>query len=345
MRDDLVVGNEFPDISLPEHTGKELSLEVIARRQPLVLAFVRGWWCPKEQIRLKKLVDAQDELQREYGRIAVVSVDEPYVNGAFRAGIGADFPFLSDEERRIADELDLLELTDELHRPFLPYTFVLDSNRIIATSGADSGTGGTRRSKNSGSLSARSLARSSRLTIRSVSGLRVAPPRRTPGSKARSSGSARTARGRSSGGEFTRVRCRRSATSSAARWWTAVPGSCGKSSARTAAWGSTSARKGRAAPIPTRWATTSPCRASRFRTCPGSDPGHVRYGHRGLTPVSLLAGEFLDRLRREAVECLDGELEVLQFRVLELRVRQAAEALDEEHDRGDARAGNLGRIV
>jgi hypothetical protein len=30
MRDDLVVGNEFPDISLPEHTGKELSLEVIA---------------------------------------------------------------------------------------------------------------------------------------------------------------------------------------------------------------------------------------------------------------------------------------------------------------------------
>jgi peroxiredoxin len=131
MRGDLVVGNEFPDISLPEHTGKELSLEVIARQQPLVLAFVHGSWCPKVQIRLRNLVDAQDELQREYGRIAVATVDEPYVNGAFRAGIGADFPFLSDEERRIADELDLLELTDELHRPLLPYTLVLDSNRVI----------------------------------------------------------------------------------------------------------------------------------------------------------------------------------------------------------------------
>jgi peroxiredoxin len=131
MRDDLAVGKEFPDLRLSEHTGRELSLSRIASRQPLVLAFVRGWWCPKEQIRLRNLVEAQDELRREYGRVAAVTVDEPYVNGAFRAGIGADFPFLSDVERRVAEELDLLELTDELHRPFLPYTFLLDSNRVI----------------------------------------------------------------------------------------------------------------------------------------------------------------------------------------------------------------------
>jgi peroxiredoxin len=131
MRDDLAVGNVFPDLRLPEHTGKELALSEIAKQQPLVLAFVRGWWCPKEQVRVRNLVDAQEEIQREYGRIAAVTVDEPYVNGAFRAGVGANFPFLSDEDRRVADELDLLELTDELHRPFLPYTFLLDSNRVV----------------------------------------------------------------------------------------------------------------------------------------------------------------------------------------------------------------------
>jgi peroxiredoxin len=131
MRADLVPGNPFPDITLPEHTGRELSLSEIASRQPLVLCFVRGWWCPKEQVRLANLVALQEELQREYGRIAVVTVDEPYVNGAFRAGLGADFPFLSDEERGLAEELDLLELTDELHLPFLPLTFVLDSNLVI----------------------------------------------------------------------------------------------------------------------------------------------------------------------------------------------------------------------
>jgi peroxiredoxin len=131
MRSDLVPGNPFPDLRLPETTGREISLTEIAKEQPLVLAFVRGWWCPKEQVRLRNLVSLQDEIQREYGRIAAVTVDEPYVNGAFRAGLGANFPFLSDEGRQVAEDLDLLELTDELHRPFLPFTFVLDSRRVI----------------------------------------------------------------------------------------------------------------------------------------------------------------------------------------------------------------------
>ncbi len=131
MRDDLARGKRFPEFSLPDHTGAERSLAELAHDQPLMLSFVRGWWCPKEQIRVRGLVEMQEEIQREYGRIAVVTVDEPYVNGAFRAGVGAAFPFLSDVERRVAQELDLLELTDERHRPYLPFTFVLDSNLRI----------------------------------------------------------------------------------------------------------------------------------------------------------------------------------------------------------------------
>jgi len=127
MRDDLVPGNAFPDLRLPDHTARERSLSGLAAGRPLVLNFVRGWWCPKEQVRLRLLVSMQETIQREYGAIAVVTVDEPYVNGALRAGLGADFPFLSDEDRAVAGELDLLELTDAKHRPFLPFTFVLDS--------------------------------------------------------------------------------------------------------------------------------------------------------------------------------------------------------------------------
>ncbi len=131
MRPDLEPGNPFPDLELPDHTGAPRRLSSIASEHPLVLAFVRGWWCPKEQIRVRNLVAMQDELQREYGRIAVVTIDTPYVNGAFRAGLGADFPFLSDEDRAVAEELGIVELTDEKHRPFLPLTFVLDSKRVI----------------------------------------------------------------------------------------------------------------------------------------------------------------------------------------------------------------------
>jgi peroxiredoxin len=131
VRNDLVDGNSFPNLRLPEHTGKERSLSELAGGQPLVLCFVRGWWCPKEQVRLRILVSMQHEIQREYGEIVVATVDEPYVNGAFRAGLGADFAFLSDQDRRVARELDLLELSDAKHEPFLPYTFLLDSQLRI----------------------------------------------------------------------------------------------------------------------------------------------------------------------------------------------------------------------
>ena len=131
MRPDLEPGNPFPDLTLPETTGRERSLSELAGGQPLVLLFVRGWWCPKEQVRVRNVVAMQDEIQREYGAIAAVTVDEPYVNGAFRAGIGADFPFLSDADRAVAEELGILELTDEKHRPFLPLTFVCDSQLVI----------------------------------------------------------------------------------------------------------------------------------------------------------------------------------------------------------------------
>jgi peroxiredoxin len=131
MHEDLVPGRPFPDLELPETTGKRLRLSKIAAGEPLVLCFVRGWWCPKEQIRVRNLVAMQDELTREYGAIAVVTVDEPYVNGAFRAGIGASFPFLSDERREVAEELGLLERTDAKHLPFLPLTFVCDSRLVI----------------------------------------------------------------------------------------------------------------------------------------------------------------------------------------------------------------------
>jgi peroxiredoxin len=131
MRGDLVPGNPFPDLQLPDHTGTRLTLSALPGKGPFVLAFARGWWCPKEQLRLRGLAEMQDEVQREYGRIVAVTTEEPYVNGAFRAGLGADFPFLSDADRELADELGLLELTDLKMRPFLPYTFVLDSTLQI----------------------------------------------------------------------------------------------------------------------------------------------------------------------------------------------------------------------
>ena len=118
-------GTTFPDLDLPDHTGRPRLLSDVAGGDPLALVTSRGWWCPKEQRYLRGLVELQDEFEVAYARLVVVSVDPPEVQAAFRAGLGARFLFLSDHERRWLDRLALRETTDTLHDPYLPAAFTL----------------------------------------------------------------------------------------------------------------------------------------------------------------------------------------------------------------------------
>ncbi|MBA3358185.1 MAG: redoxin domain-containing protein [Thermoleophilaceae bacterium] len=122
---DLIAGGRFPDLDLPDHTGRERRLSELAAGDPVALLFSRGWWCPKEQRHLRELCQLQDEFEVAYARLVVVSVDPPEVQSAFRAGLGARFTFLSDTERRWLPRLDLLEESDTLHEPYRPTAFSL----------------------------------------------------------------------------------------------------------------------------------------------------------------------------------------------------------------------------
>ncbi len=56
----------------------------------------------------------------------MVSVDPPSVQAAFKAGLGAHFPFLSDVELQLTDKLGIRETTDKVHGPLpVPFTFAL----------------------------------------------------------------------------------------------------------------------------------------------------------------------------------------------------------------------------
>ena len=113
------------DLELPDHGGRMRRLSEVAGGDPLVVCFARGWWCPKEQQFLRELVRLQDEFEIAYARIAVVTVDPPEVQAAFRAGLGARFVFLSDAERRYIDALGLVEETDTVHLPYRPTVYTL----------------------------------------------------------------------------------------------------------------------------------------------------------------------------------------------------------------------------
>ena len=124
-------GERFPDLDLPDHTGRPRLLSEVAGGDPVALLFSRGWWCPKEQRHLREVTALQDEFEVAYTRIVVVSVDQPEVQAAFRAGLGARFVFLADDERRWLPKLDLLEETDTVHHPYRPTAFTLSPDLTV----------------------------------------------------------------------------------------------------------------------------------------------------------------------------------------------------------------------
>jgi peroxiredoxin len=78
------------------------------------------------------VADLQPELEVNYCRLVVVWTDDPAPTRAARQKLAATFPFLCDHKRKVIAELDLMDTTDAHHpRIAIPYTFVLDAERVI----------------------------------------------------------------------------------------------------------------------------------------------------------------------------------------------------------------------
>jgi peroxiredoxin len=76
-------------------------------------------------VQLRHYVELQEELAINYCKLAVASVDAPEVNDAFRTGLGANFPFLSDQERKVVKMLDMTETSKSKGVTAMPHTFSL----------------------------------------------------------------------------------------------------------------------------------------------------------------------------------------------------------------------------
>jgi peroxiredoxin len=125
------VGERFPDFELVDHAGNHRTLAGLVGGDPTILQFFRGWWCPKEQAFFRRLVRLQDDAEVAYSRIISVSVDPAAVNAAFRAGLGARWTFLSDDQREVQKQLRLRETTDTVHDPYVPAVFVVDPDLSV----------------------------------------------------------------------------------------------------------------------------------------------------------------------------------------------------------------------
>ena len=144
MTVNLKVGDKFPDFQLPSHCEQVTQLSQLTQPSamdkhlgffdgyPLIIVFYRGFFCPRDRQQMCQLVQFQDELRVNYCRLVCISVDPPMVQAAFRAGLGAQWIFLSDQKREAIAQLNILDETEgEYANCAQPYTFVLRPDLII----------------------------------------------------------------------------------------------------------------------------------------------------------------------------------------------------------------------
>ncbi len=137
-------GQRFPDLCLPDHTGRVVTLSQLtapdefSRRmgfetgQALIVVFYRGFFCPRDRMQLSQLVSFYPEIVLNQVSLVAISVDAPIVAAAYRAGLGAAFPFLSDQERTAISQLGIVDNTDgEYPNVAIPHTFCLTPELTI----------------------------------------------------------------------------------------------------------------------------------------------------------------------------------------------------------------------
>lgn len=133
MREDIVPGAPFPDYRLPDHTGAERSLSELQGDDPMVLVLSRGHYCPKDNQQHLELAGLQSKMAVAYTKLLTISTDDQMASMEYRAAVGATWPFLSDVERVVQQDLDIAEYTDPVHNPMVPHTLVLAPGLEVAS--------------------------------------------------------------------------------------------------------------------------------------------------------------------------------------------------------------------
>jgi peroxiredoxin len=131
VRPDIVPGARFPDYELVDQTKTPRRLSDLQGKNPMILVLSRGMFCPKDHQQHLELAAFYPKIKVGYARIVTVTTDKVYESNEFRDQVGAQWPFLSDPERKVQKDLEIQEYTDPVHDPMIPHTLVLEPDLVI----------------------------------------------------------------------------------------------------------------------------------------------------------------------------------------------------------------------
>lgn len=98
----LQVGDPAPDFTLPDQSGRPVSLSATLARGPVVLIFFRGGWCPFCTLTLRAYAKIHPALRRQDAEVLAVSPQKTRQCAATSECSALPFPLLSDHDNQLA---------------------------------------------------------------------------------------------------------------------------------------------------------------------------------------------------------------------------------------------------
>jgi len=121
--DAVAAGDLLQDFTLPDATGKEVSLSELVADGPAVLVFYRGGWCPYCNLALHQYqAELVPQLSRFNARMVAISPQAPDESLSTAEKHALQFPVLSDAGARVARQLGVT---------FEPAEDVLEAQRTL----------------------------------------------------------------------------------------------------------------------------------------------------------------------------------------------------------------------
>lgn len=105
------VGEIMPDFILPDDAGRLVRLGQMLEKGPVVIAFLRGHWCPYCRLNAIGLAEIQEDIA-PVQMVAISAETQAYMR-QIKAESGAHFPFLTDMGNGYALSLNLAIWVDD----------------------------------------------------------------------------------------------------------------------------------------------------------------------------------------------------------------------------------------
>ena len=104
----IQVGEKFPEFTLNDARGQQVSSRDLLRRGPLLISFYRGQWCPYCNLELRALQKQLPAFQAKGVTLVAISPELPDQALETAEAAGVEFQVLSDVGNKLARQLGIV---------------------------------------------------------------------------------------------------------------------------------------------------------------------------------------------------------------------------------------------